>query len=210
MRIRIGYKKELPLRFTSALDIQGIWERSLRRSDLRISYSQGFHPQPKIQLGLPLPLGFISDDEQVDVWLQNEVEIEALATLISPNLPDGITIISVSDIELDLKPLVTTISNSEYTVKFWDTELNLISLQSRVENLLGQEEIIRIKRNSKQYNLRPLIHDLHVQSDPEHENEFPLFMSLTAKQNQMGRADEVMLALGYALNQFMIKRVKSY
>ena len=210
MRIRIGYKKEVPLRFTSALDIQKIWERSFRRSELKISYSQGFHPQPKIQLGLPLPLGFISDDEQVDIWLEEEVSIQELTSMIPPNLPDGISITSINTIEQDQNPLVTTISVSEYGVKFWDTEFDLKSLQSCIENLLVQEEIIRTKRNNKQYNLRPLISDLNVRSNQVNDEVFPLQMTLVSKQNQMGRADEVMFALGYELNQFLIKRVKSY
>ena len=66
MRIRISYNKNSLIRFTSALDMQRIWERSFRRASIKVTYSKGFHPQPRIQLGIPLPLGFIGLEEKVD------------------------------------------------------------------------------------------------------------------------------------------------
>jgi len=210
MRIRINYRKDPSLRFTSALDIQRIWERSFRRSGIKISYSQGFHPQPKIQLGLPLPLGFISDDEKVDIWLEEEVKILEINSNITPNLPDGLTITSVNAIDPGIKPLVTLITTSQYSVKFWDPDFDLNTLTRQVTKLLSQEEIICTKRNGTQYNIRPLILDMRVLSDQDDNKEFPLALTLVSKQDQMGRADEVMFALGYRLDQFLVKRLKSF
>lgn len=48
-RIRIHYAKTEGLRYTSNLDMQKVWERALRRAGLPLYYSQGFHPQPRIQ-----------------------------------------------------------------------------------------------------------------------------------------------------------------
>jgi len=206
MRIRISYQKMLSLRFTSALDMQRIWERSIRRASYKITYSQGYHPQPKIQLGLPLPLGFISEDEKVDVWLENDIDKELIKTNLELNIPEGLEINQIEKIDPSSKPLVTLIKISEYAVRFWDDN-NKVNLNHSISDLLQEKEIIRIKRNNKPYDLRPLILDLHQM---EAKDDFNIFMALKSEQNQMGRADEVMFALGYELDAFLIKRLLSY
>ena len=210
MRIRIIYQKTLPLRFTSALDMQLIWERSLRRSSLHITYSQGFHPKPKIQLGLPLPLGFMSDEEIVDIWIEDKVSADQLLELIQPNLPIGLTISSIEEIDFSQKPVVTRITTAEYVVKFWDQDVNRDALQTKINSLLLTEKIIRTKRNKKQYDLRPLIKSVRLLPDLEIVDGFALFIALCSEQNRMGRADEVMFALDFSLEEFLIKRTKTY
>ena len=206
MRIRISYQKMLSLRFTSALDMQRIWERSIRRAGYKITYSQGYHPQPKIQLGLPLPLGFISEDEKVDIWLENDIDKELTKTNLELNIPEGLEINQIEKIDPSSKPLVTLIKISEYAVRFWDDN-NKLNLNHSISDLLQEKEIIRTKRNNKPYDLRPLILDLHQM---EAKDDFNLFMALKSEQNQMGRADEVMFALGFELDAFLIKRMRSY
>ena len=206
MRIRISYQKMLSLRFTSALDMQRIWERSIRRAGYKITYSQGYHPQPKIQLGLPLPLGFISEDEKVDIWLENDIDKELTKTNLELNIPEGLEINQIEKIDPSSKPLVTLIKISEYAVRFWDDN-NKLNLNHSISDLLQEKEIIRTKRNNKPYDLRPLILDLHQM---EAKDDFNIFMALKSEQNQMGRADEVMFALGYELDAFLIKRLLSY
>ena len=85
MRFRISYKKNSSLRFTSALDVQRIWERTCRRASLNIKYSKGFHPQPRIQLGIPLPLGFMSLDEKVDIWIEDSLSLEEISVRLEQN-----------------------------------------------------------------------------------------------------------------------------
>jgi uncharacterized protein (DUF2344 family) len=72
MRLRIVFSKTGALRYTGHLDLQKIWERTARRAGLPLAYSQGFHPQPKIQLAAALPLGFSGRAELVDIWLDAE------------------------------------------------------------------------------------------------------------------------------------------
>ncbi len=210
MRIRITYIKDLPLRFTSALDIQGIWERAIRRSRLYLAYSQGFHPKAKIQLGLPLPLGFIGENEMVDIWLQQDHAPEKLKDTIQPKMPKGLQIKSIQMIAESEKPVVTTISTSDYKVKFWDIGYALNGLQNRIDQLLNQDQIIRMKRNNKEYDLRPLIQDLRILEENEMNNGYAIFISLTSSQSKMGRADEVMFSLGFQLEDFLINRIRSY
>ena len=58
MRVRLTFTKQGALRYTGHLDLHKILERSIRRAKLPLAYSQGYHPQPKINLAAALPLGF--------------------------------------------------------------------------------------------------------------------------------------------------------
>jgi radical SAM-linked protein len=72
MRFRITFAKTNAMRFTSHLDLQRTWERTIRRARLPLSYSQGFNPRPKINLAAALPLGFTSSCEMAEIWLEDE------------------------------------------------------------------------------------------------------------------------------------------
>ena len=209
MRIRISYKKNLPLRFTSALDIQSIWERTIRRDGLPLAYSRGFHPKPKIQLGLPLPLGFISDDEKVDIWLEKDIKINNHANNLQLKLPDGLMIKRIEEIMEKEKPLVTKLVSSEYLIKLWDQSLLGNNYHALIASILKKENIIRTKRNGKKYNLRPLIYDLRNDVCEPGKSDYSLYMKLASAQNRMGRADEVMFALGFSLDEFLVLRLRS-
>ena len=69
MRVRITFSKQGALRFIGHLDLHRLWERAMRRANLPLTYSQGFHPQPKISLAAALPLGFSSRGEVLDARL---------------------------------------------------------------------------------------------------------------------------------------------
>jgi len=112
MRIRISYNKRAPIRFTSALDMQRIWERSFRRSSIKVTYSKGFHPQPRIQLGIPLPLGFIGTDEKVDIWVEDSVSLKDISDRLDQNLPVGLDISSILEIGISEKSLSSQIKYS--------------------------------------------------------------------------------------------------
>ena len=75
-RIRVAYTKGSSLRFTGHLDMQRLWERLLRRSRLPVRYSQGFHPRARLNLASALPLGFISEAELLDFWMNEPLPLE--------------------------------------------------------------------------------------------------------------------------------------
>lgn len=78
MRLRLTFAKTDAMRFTGNLDLHRTWERTIRRAGLPLAYSQGFHPQPRLNLASALPLGFTSQFEMVDVWLENEMPLEQI------------------------------------------------------------------------------------------------------------------------------------
>lgn len=195
MRFRITYQKTEALRYTGNLDLQKIWERYLRRAELPVAYSQGFHPQARIQQACPLPLGFLALNEQLDIYLDGDQAAPAtiFAQLEAAPYP-GISILRIDPIDMAEPALTTQMHSSEYRVEFLDP-LDISELTSRVADVLEATKIIRSRRG-KEYDLRPLIEELSLVSDPNSEPP-ALFMRLSARQSATGRPEEVVSALGY-------------
>ncbi len=205
-RIRIQYAKLDPLRYTSHLDMQKIWERALRRARLPLTYSQGFHPQPRLNQACPLPLGVTSRDEIIDIWLNCDSlsAIEILNTL-QKTLPDGIRIHQINEIPLNEPPPDRLVIAAEYEITLFEA-LPPHELERRVAELVSVESIIRIRRE-KQYDLRPLILNISIieeANQPIHR----LRLRLSARPGATGRADEVLSALGLDATSARIERTR--
>jgi len=77
-RMRITFAKTGLLRFTSHLDIVKVVQLIFRRCQVEVAYSQGFNPAPKIVFTPPLPMGFASEGEMMDVYFTEEFDPETL------------------------------------------------------------------------------------------------------------------------------------
>ncbi len=209
-RIRIFYAKTQPLRYTGNLDVHKIWERALRRARLPLAYSQGFHPQPKINQACPLPLGMLSQAEIVDIWLDPDQPIEHIESQLATSIPPGIELDHLEMVELSEPALQTRVSASCYQVTFLrlagEEPVELGELSSQVAALLGSDSLPRTRRD-KPYDLRPLIEELQINGTNE-KGEPILLMQLSARDGATGRPEEVLDAMGYDPTSSRIERTR--
>ena len=176
----------------------------MRRAGTPLAYSEGFHPQPKIQLASALPLGFTSSAEVADIWLREEWDAQELKNRVIDKLPPGIEVQSVGQIIKKEKSLQSKLRAAEYQVQV-ECEVE-VSLIDRVDSLLAKDEIHRVRRG-KEYDLRPLVEKLEVDSHNE-QVSFQLSMRLTARERATGRPEEVLSALGLDECRTQIHRSK--
>jgi radical SAM-linked protein len=203
-RYRIAYQKNEAIKYTSNLDLYRVWERTLRRAGLPVVYSQGFHPQPKINLACPLPLGMTSKVELVDIWLQEAQGIDHLKQLVEHSIPPGIDIDTIEEVVPEEPPIQTTILSSVYRVEL-PTGININDLKDRISTVLSSPQLIRTRRD-KTYDLRPLLIEMVIlENDVLHPI---LQMHLTATEGKTGRPDEVLLALGIDPSETLITRTR--
>lgn len=196
MRCRIAYCKTAPLRYTGNLDVQKIWERYLRRAGLPVAYSQGFHPQPRIQQACPLPLGFLSQAELADIYLDDDtLRPEDITHSLQASPYPGIEIVAAKQVDLTEATLAGRVNATEYLAE-WIDPIDADLLASRVIALLDASQLLRSRRD-KDYDLRPLIEVLEVLPADSTCNT-ALRMQLSARQGATGRPEEVVAALGYS------------
>lgn len=100
-RIRVWFRKGERLRYISHLDVLRAWERSLRRAELPLAYSQGFTPHPKLAFGSPLPMGFSSEAEVMDVTLDERVELDDFIARLSEQTTDDLRLTGAEEVPLN-------------------------------------------------------------------------------------------------------------
>jgi radical SAM-linked protein len=202
-RYRIRYSKGPLLRFIGHLDLLRTWERILRRAKVPIAYTQGFHPHPRINLGVALPLGFSSECELIDLWVEPEINSTELSSTIVDAKPPGIELHSVEEVDSSSPSLQLSIEYAEYQVAF-EPGRPKEKVESSVEDLLAQTSHLR-ERRGKSYDLRPLINSITVSGN---NGSITLKMRLSANQEGTGRPDEVLRALGFEPEKAQIIRTR--
>jgi hypothetical protein len=95
-RLRFGFAKGGTLALISHLDTLRMLERALRRSGLPVSFSGGFHPLPRLQLALPLPLGVEGEGEWLDLEFTAPIDPEAARQALAAVVPAEFRLLSAS------------------------------------------------------------------------------------------------------------------
>src|SRR5690242_17927100 len=113
-RLRLRYAKRGRLRFASHRDFQRALERALRRADVPMAYSAGFHPHPKISFANAAPTGTASEAEYVEISLAERCRPEAVRAALDSSLPPGLDVLRV--VEADAGALADRLEASEWLV----------------------------------------------------------------------------------------------
>ncbi len=114
-RLRIGFTKTGSLALISHLDTLRMLERALRRSGLPVSFTGGFHPLPRLQLALPLPLGVEGFGEWLDLEFTEEVDPAQVRTRLQPQLPAGFQLLSLLRVPVFSESLSQELAAADWT-----------------------------------------------------------------------------------------------
>ena len=204
MRIRITFVKQGPLRYTSHLDLHKLWERAARRAELPLAYSQGFHPQPKMNMAAALPLGFSSRCEVMDMKLEHDIPLTDLPTRLNRMLPAGLQVVNVEQVEERAPALQTQVMSAEYEVTLTES-IDRSDLERKIDSVIESKALPR-ERRGKIYDLRPLIEDLLLMASDGSPSVQKIFMRLAARESATGRPEEVLDVLGIPFEETRIER----
>lgn len=200
-RIRIHYFKGEALQYIGNLDLHKVWERTFRRAQIKLAYSQGFHPQPRMHQACPLPLGFTSNVELLDFWCDSDDSLADLQMKLEKTVQPGIEIQTLTSIPLKSPPLQTIVESTVYSVMLPE-DCDLVPIQEKVNQLNAAETCLRDRRG-KQYDLRPLIKELAFTPTPPAS----INMRLMAMPGATGRPEEVLEELG--ISPFVVDVVRT-
>ncbi|MBX3475698.1 MAG: TIGR03936 family radical SAM-associated protein [Planctomycetes bacterium] len=95
-RYRVRFEKRDALRFISHHDLMRVFELALRRSGLKVAFTQGFNPHPRLSFALALPLGVESFDELVDIDLEHgaqPLDPAQLVQVLGLQMPSGLVLL---------------------------------------------------------------------------------------------------------------------
>ncbi len=174
-RLRIRYAKRGRMRFTSTRDFQRALERAVRKAQLPVAFSAGFHPHPKISYANAAPTGTASEAEYVEVSLTRLVEPASVAALLDASLPEGLDVLEVADAQDLPGALADHLQGSVWALRFRRGELvtDLAGMGSAVASFLavGEVHVTRMmKKGPREIDVREAVLDLTV-LDPARAGE---------------------------------------
>jgi radical SAM-linked protein len=203
IRVRLTFSKNGAMRYVGHLDLFRSWERTFRRSGLPIAYSQGFHPQPRMNLACALPLGFTSQCELLDAWLEQELPPQHIQELLSQAVPPGLLVKEIERIDLSAPSLQSQVVSAIYAITLLDSVPDIAARLSRVTSA---EQLPRLRRN-KPYDLRPLMENLSLDLNKESGKQI-LQVQLAAREAATGRPEELLDELGIEFSSTHVHREK--
>lgn len=208
-RLRLTFGKTGPARYVGHLDLARTLERSFNRAKIPVAYTQGFNRRPRMAFAAPLPLGFSGAAELADIWLAEKMEPQTAREQMMAKMAPGIVVDHIDDVSLRAPSLQTVTAAATYSVSLLDL-LGRSELQRRINQALSAQELIREwkrgKKEPRQYDLRPLIVELHL-GESVQDQEL-ILMKLLLMAGKTGRPDEVLRALGIDPHTARIERTK--
>jgi radical SAM-linked protein len=144
-RLRIRFTKAGDLRWISHRDLARVWERLLRRADLQLAFSEGFHPKPKISFPSALALGIEALEEIVELEVLGEMAVDEIEKRIREQVPAGMDLLSVESPTYKLGKAKVDFVTYEIDVP----EAQQEELSKRLEELAGQDRM-SLQRDKKQ------------------------------------------------------------
>lgn len=169
-RIRIRFSKFGRIRFTSHRDLARVWERSLRRTRLPVSYSEGFSPRPRLRFGLALATSHESCGEYLDVDLVpgTDLDVDTLGGLVDPTLPPGMHVQGVANVAPGSPSLQESVSSCSWLVEVPD--LDRTRAIECIEQVLAATELpVTRTRKGKEVtdDIRPSLFSLRIAEPDE-------------------------------------------
>lgn len=182
-RYRLKLTKEGSLKYLSHLDWQNTIIKSLYRSGLKLNFSQGFNPTPKISLGIALPIFVESVTEFIDIEFFDNIGKDELKENLSKAFPSQIRVLDLKEIPRKEPSIDNTAEWAEY--EFSPIEKDIYPVKSLLYDInakFSENEEILIEKKNKKGIKRTIDIKPSIRSISERDNK--IVMVLKAGQNQ--------------------------
>lgn len=200
-RYRLRFSKRGNLCFIGHRDLLRAMERLLRRAELPVAKSEGFHPKPRVSYLSALPLGFSSTDESMELILEEDMPAEELLTRLNASSVPGLEFLRVVPLD-STTPKQRALSFS-YQMQIPDAMR--AGLLEKIDAFLRAESVEVVKANGKSIDARPPVLKLEL-------NGSVLELELAAQTGPEAGVREILVALGLDESLFRTifpERVKS-
>lgn len=158
----LKYSRDERVRYISHLDFIRTFHRAVRRTDLKMSFSQGFNPHPVMTVAMPLSVGITSECEYIKIGFDGDYSCEEIKDKLNNTFPPGFKIEAV--VMADGKEYdFTKLTRAEYVV---EVECNDTSKFDAAEFLKNPELKVMKKSKSgvKEADIRPYIYEFSAEN----------------------------------------------
>jgi radical SAM family uncharacterized protein/radical SAM-linked protein len=180
----VEFSKMESARFLGHLEMVKLFSRALRRAQIPVKYSQGYHPMPKISFGDTLPVGIQSESERLYLTLTKHIDPSEIAKRLQYQLTENFFVIGCNQRKTQKK------DNSKDAIVY-HVELRDGNLKStELKWFIDQPELIIKKKNKK--GKRVAVDLKRVVSQIQVIDGQRLLLSLTRSNNQLIRPSMIL------------------
>jgi len=166
-KIKIYYKKYGAAKYFGHLEMVTMFIRAIRRSGLKVKYSKGFHPKPKIVFNDTLPVGIESLNESFQIFLLRTVDAETVIARLNACLPEGLNVCKC------LLNIVKKNPHTEATVRYGVTlrqgNFDVDALTHFLDTPTSVIQRTNRKGKTQHFDLKKIVTGIELTS-PEHLN----------------------------------------
>ena len=208
-RYYIKFSKTGYVKYISHLDLLRLFKRAFKKTGIKLRYSEGFNPHPKLGFAQPLSLGYSSECELLEFETVENFKPEALMKLLSHEMPKGIDIIACDCLNYDFKSLAgeTEACLYELFIPCDNCEMSDEKAAGLLDGYLAQPEITALKRmkKTKAYepvNIKDKIRRLSVQK----AGDFLRFTALLDGGSQSNLSPELVISSFLEYSKLPVER----
>jgi radical SAM family uncharacterized protein/radical SAM-linked protein len=197
-KIRLEFAKYGPMKYLPHLSLIRTFHRAFRRAHIPVAHSLGHSPHPKMQAGPPLPIGFESDGEYLDVELATLITPAEVMRMLAEELPAGLQLKGAISVPLKGRSLFDMIGLQTYRVVIPKEGLRSESPGAWIiARILEAGELILVrtrKGKTKNIDLRPSVSA--VEQIGESEKDIEILLTLLRSGGGAARPDDVIRIAG--------------
>lgn len=218
-RYVIKFSKDGVLRYISHLDLLRLFKRSFKRVGVKLQYSQGFNPHPKMSFAQPLSLGYASSAEYLEFDTTEPYSTDGIIEKINAVMPDGIQVLTCEELHPGGKTLAALTEAADYEILIPAGSAGLQGCtEESIRRFVGQEHIKVTKHQRKtgkdiEVDIKPMILEMRGEVD---NNNIMLVMKLAAGSTA-NLSPEIVLAtfceyagIPYDRAEILIRRTEIY
>jgi radical SAM-linked protein len=156
---RVVYRKGRGVRFLGHLDLTNTILRALTAAGVPISYSEGFHPHPRVAFGPPLPLGVAGECELLDMVLTSAADVAL--DVVNRFLPPDLRLLRAQRLEHKVDSVNSAMLWAR--LRFAPLSGPMPEAVSAIERFVGSPEVVvtlEKKGQVQQRDIRPLVREI--------------------------------------------------
>lgn len=157
LRLRVQFRKTGMMKYLSHRELMTTIIRVVRRADIPVLYSQGFHPSPRLSFGPPLNVGVSGLKEYFDMDVKEGLSLN-IKDRLNDTLPEGIRINDVFLVKKSVPSLDSFIKRYEYEIICPDV-VGALDFMSK-DNFVIERETAKGERLS--IDLKAMVESLQI------------------------------------------------
>lgn len=144
MNLRVKFGRLGPVKYLGHLDMMRYFQKALLRADIDMKYSAGYNPHQIMSFAYPLGVAMETEGDYMDIEVNSYESLEDITNRLNSVMHEGIYAIETSLVPDEALNAMASVAAARYRIG-----INKELLNDKVNDYLGQKEIIAIKDGKK-------------------------------------------------------------